>query len=359
MHKGFYNGPTGPNTKDQWTAPITWAATEWRDTSFTVPAGGSFGSTATDFFCKGVAYGSSVLTSMVGDPSPVLIAIAVFVALLIWLASRTRWEPSTPFRVRRRRRWGVIVTSAWRLYSRHLKLFLGIGLLFIPLGILITLVQYLIFRVGGLAPLVDSVGESNALVGILALVLGVFFTIAGLSIVQATTAIAVVELDEGRVASPTKAYREAASKLKPLLGSLALAALIIAVLDLTTIGLVLSPWLIVRWSLLAQTVALEGQTVRGALRRSGRLVRGSWWKTATLTALVTGVGLALGPFLGALLLLLSDASFNFVNLLASLIYAVTLPFVAIATTYLYFDLTVRERLEVEATDSSGILPAEI
>src|SRR6476659_1997005 len=38
-HSGFYNGPTGPNTKLQWRHPITWATKDWRDKSFTVPIG--------------------------------------------------------------------------------------------------------------------------------------------------------------------------------------------------------------------------------------------------------------------------------------------------------------------------------
>ncbi len=55
---GFYNGPTGPNTKVQWTQPITWADTTWRDTAFAVPGGGTVGHSATDFFCGAVAAGS-------------------------------------------------------------------------------------------------------------------------------------------------------------------------------------------------------------------------------------------------------------------------------------------------------------
>jgi hypothetical protein len=36
----------------------------------------------------------------------------------------------------------------------------------------------------------------------------------------------------------------------------------------------------------------------------------------------------------------THASFNFINLVSSLVYAIVLPFAAIATTYLYFDLRV-------------------
>jgi hypothetical protein len=67
-------------------------------------------------------------------------------------------------------------------------------------------------------------------------------------------------------------------------------------------------------------------------------VRGNWWRTALLTVLVTGIALLLGPLVGTLLLFATDASFDFVNLVSDLVYVVALPFAAIATTYLYFDL---------------------
>lgn len=96
------------------------------------------------------------------------------------------------------------------------------------------------------------------------------------------------------------------------------------------------------WSLLAQAVALEDETTTGSLRRSSRLVRGQWWRTASLTVFVTGVALLLGPFVGALLLSATTASFDVVNLVSDLVYVVALPFAAIATTYLYFDLLSRK-----------------
>jgi Vacuolar protein sorting-associated protein 62 len=235
-HSGFYDGPTGPNTKLQWRAPISWANTSWRDRSYTVPAGGSLGVAATDLFCGVVAAGSGVLTALVGDPSPVLFTLAAIVALVLWLASRTRWDESSPFHVGRRRPWGSLVTSAARMYADNLRLFLGIGLLFVPLGLLVTGIQYLLFRHGTFAPLVASAGASNAVVGALALAVGLFFTVLGLSVVQAATAVAMVELDEGRAVDARAAYGLALRRLRPLIGPLLLAVLVVALLGLTVAG---------------------------------------------------------------------------------------------------------------------------
>jgi hypothetical protein len=357
-HEALYDGPTGPNTKLQWTQPISWAQTEWHDNSFTVPVGTSIGTTATGFFCAVVATGSAVLTALVGNPSPVFIAFAVLLALILWLASRTRWEPSAPLRLERRRRWGSIVNASRRMYFGHLRVFLGIGLLFFPLGVLITGVQYLVFRVGGLNGLVNSAGSTNAVVDFLAIALGVAITVLGLAVVNAATAVAMVDIDAGCSTGAMAAYKKVWPKLGSLLGVALVAALLIALVGLTSIGVLLSVWLLVRWAFLAQVVVLEAAPRGTALRRSARLVRGAWWRVGSMLLFVTIIALLLGPLVGTMLLFVSSASFNFINLISSVIYAVVLPYAAIASTYLYFDRRVDKRLEADAAEKGDVLPAE-
>ena len=102
---------------------------------------------------------------------------------------------------------------------------------------------------------------------------------------------------------------------------------------------------------------LEEQSARGALRRSGRLVRLQWLKVGTLVVVAGAIAIVSGPLIGALLILLVDAPFAFVNVLAGLVYAVAMPFVGIATTYVY-DTLARERLG-EREPAPTELPAEI
>jgi hypothetical protein len=351
--EGFYNGPTGPNTKPQWTEPLAWAGEEWRDKSFTVPAGTALGGTATGFFCGAVATGSSVLTSLVGNPSPVYVSLGVLLVLILWLTSRTRWQPTSPLPLEHRRPWGSIVTSARRMYFGHLRLFLRIGLLFFPLGALITAIQYLVFRVSGLNGLVDSAGSTNAVVDFLAIALGVVLTVFAFAVVSGATAIAMVELDAGREASALDAYRRTLSRLGPLLVAVFVAAVIIGIVGLTAVGFLLGAFLLVRWALLAQAVVLEDASALDALQRSSRLVRGNWWRVASLILFVTVVALLLGPLCGTLLLFVTHASFDFINLVSSVVYAVVLPYTAIATTYLYFDLRVQKQQEGEAAEGEA------
>ena len=42
LRPAFFNGPTGPNLKTQWTEPIGWSE-GWRSRSYTVPGGSAFG----------------------------------------------------------------------------------------------------------------------------------------------------------------------------------------------------------------------------------------------------------------------------------------------------------------------------
>ena len=359
MRPAFYNGPTGPNVKRQWTAPITWSEETWRDSAFAIPAGGRLGTSATDFFCEIVATGSDILTKITRNPAAGLLALAAIVALLAFVASRTTWSVSSPLRLARRRAWGQIVNSARWLYRARFGLFARIGLVFVPLGVLISLVQYLLFQLVAFAPLVDSAGESNVAVAGLAVDLGLLLTVVGLTIVQAATAYAMREIDEGRPVSATGAYRAAMGRWRPLSGALLVASVVVAVLSLAIVAIPVAIWLVVRWSLVAQAVQLEGLSGWQALRRSGKLVRHHWWRVATITLFVTGLGLLVGPLLGVVMLFFSDASFNVVNLVAGLVYVIALPFAAIATTYLYYDLRVREQLEPRTAGIGEPLPAEI
>jgi len=352
-HSGFYDGPTGPNTKLQWTHPITWADKDWRDKSFTVPIGTFTG--ATGFFCGFVGTGSSLLTALAGNPSPFLIVCGVVLALLIWLVSRTTWRPSAPLRVGRRRPWGCIVAASRRMYFSHLRLFLGIGLIFLPFGAVMTGVQYLIFEAGGLNGLVASAGRTNAFVDFLAFGLGLLLTVFALAVVQTATALAMVELDEGRPVTALGAYRKALPTLPSLLTAMLIIVVALVLVSLTAFGTLLTFYLAVRWSMLAQVHALENTSGLAALRRSANLVRGNWWRAASLILFVTVIALVLGPLCGTLLLFVTNTSFDFINFAASVIDALVVPYAAIATTYLYFDLRIEK--QDEPVDA-GVLPAE-
>jgi hypothetical protein len=147
------------------------------------------------------------------------------------------------------------------------------------------------------------------------------------------------------------------AKMRPLLGGLALAVAASVALNATGILIPVAVWLAVRWILLAQVVELEGRSALVGLRRSSALVRGRWLRVASLVGLSALVAVAAGPVLGAVLILLTDAPLALLNLVAGVVYALAMPFVALTTAYVYFDSHVREAVEPEY--ASGPLPAEI
>jgi hypothetical protein len=86
-------------------------------------------------------------------------------------------------------------------------------------------------------------------------------------------------------------------------------------------------------------------------------VSGRWLRTASLVGISAAVALAAGPLLGALLIFTTDTPLATLNLVAGIVYAAVLPFVALVTAYVYFDA--RTRVELEPARDHRALPAEI
>jgi hypothetical protein len=354
LQRAFFNGPTGPNMKSQWTKPITWSES-WRDVSYAVPTGGLLGTGATDLFCEGVARGSRALILLLRSPTLVLSALAIVTALVGVVVVKATWTPSAPFRLARRRSWGQILAASARMYVKAPGTLLGIGLLAIPIVLLGTLLQWV--ALAGLHVVgIVSTGESAGGSAFLAVLVGTALALFGLAIVQAATSVALLELDAGRSLRPQAAYRRVRSRIPALLRGIALFVLVWVVLSSIPVLLPVAIVLAVRWCLLAPVAVVEGRGGLAALRRSGRLVATRWFRTGSLVGLSAAVALVSGPLLGALLIFVADVPLAFLNVVAGVVYAVALPFVGLVTAYVYFDA--RARVELESGPPSE-LPAEI
>ena len=355
LQRAFYNGPTGPNLKQQWTEPIQWSE-GWRDRSYAVPVGGVLGTRTTDFFCGAVAGGSDVLRRLVHEPRPVLLVLAALIALVLLGLSRATWRPTAPLDPVRRRAWGQIIAASARMYRRRIPLFVGIGLLLVPITVIIALLQTIILKASNVAG-ISTEGQGGGLLVLILVGLGAALTLLGVGLVQVATARAVVEIAFDRPVSPLRAYRLAASSVRPLLAALVIAAVTVVLLAGSLFLIPIAVWLAVRWALIAPAIALEGLSGVEALRRSYRLVRQRWLKVGSLTILGAAVALVAGPLVGSLLILFTSAPLPMLDLVAGIIYAVSLPFVALTTAYVYFDTRVRD--ELTAPTGPDELPAEI
>ncbi len=355
LQPSFYNGPTGPNLKGQWTEPIAWSE-EWNDRSYAVPAGGLLGTGATDFFCGAISGGSVLLSRSISNPWPAIIVIATLLGLVFWGISRATWTPTAPLRLARRRSWGQIVTASARMYRSQLPLLLGLGVIFVPLMVLVALLQSLVTGTSSVLG-VDTGGESGGFLVFFVFALSTALTFLGVGLVQGATARALVVIDRGESIGPVHAFRLSLESIRPLLGSFFLAVLVVTILASTLFLIPIAIWLTVRWCLIIPAVELEDRSALGAIRRSHRLVRGDWLKVGSLVILAAALALAIGPLIGALLIIVTSAPFALLNAVSAVVYAAAVPFVAVLTTYVYFDVRVDDELAPEV--EHGDLPAEV
>jgi hypothetical protein len=355
--KAFYNGPTGPNLKRQWTAPIAWSEDSWRDRSYAIPAGGSFGTNSTDFFCGAIAGGSDVVRRLTDNPTLVVLVLALLAVLVIYGVARASWRPTAPLRVARRRSWGQILSAAARMYVSRPVLFVGIGLALIPITVVITLLQSGLLRASGILG-IDPDGEGGGFRVGVAVWIGTVLALLGLALVQAATARALAEIDAGREIGPVSAYRLAFDSALPLLVALAIAVTIVTLLGLSVFLIPVAIWLTIQWALLVPALELEEHSPVGALRRSRSLVRHQWLKVASLVVVSASLALVAGPLIGTVLIFLTSVPFEVLNIVAGVVYAIAMPFVALTTTYVYYDTFVRDRIARAAREPDAELPAE-
>jgi hypothetical protein len=241
------------------------------------------------------------------------------------------------------------------MYVRHARVFIGVGLVLVPTGLLITVVQALVLGGFGLVGL-DVTGESAGVAVLLAVGLGTFLAVLGFVLVQGATACALVEIDSSRAIGPITAYRLALRRIRPLLRGLVAGVAVWVALSATGFLLPLAVWFLVRWLLFAQVVELEDRPGFAGLRRSAELVHGRWIRVGSLVGIGAVLSLAIGPLLGAVLIILTNAPLSLLNVVAGIFYALAMPFVALVTSYVYFDC--RARMEVVAEAEPHELPAE-
>ncbi len=350
----FYNGPTGPNTKDQWTKPLTWTDTEGADTAYAVPASGLYGTQATSSFCGIVSTGSDALRLAMNNIAIAVVVLLAAALIIAWLVRRTTWRPSAPLRLVRRRTTGQIIAAVWRMYLGRILLFIGIG---VPIAIATTLPGV---ATVWLTSVSESVGGTTTASAVFVVVGGLLLALLSpitLSLGQAATMVAARAIDEDRPVGPLRAYGGALRRAVPLLLTLA-AIFVVGILMVLTVVLIPVALVLVVLSLLITPVVLfEGLSGWKAFKRSAHLVRRNWVKVVVLVALTNGLVLAIGPLLGTALILGTSLPFAVSNAIAGIVYALFIPLVSLNTVYVYADIVVRDELEPRDAKARE-LPAE-
>ncbi|WP_069173066.1 glycerophosphoryl diester phosphodiesterase membrane domain-containing protein [Streptomyces griseus] len=298
---------------------------------------------------------------------------------------------------------GEILDGAVSTMRRHWRTVLGVSLtVSVITEIVVLLVQrYLLPEPASIDP--DAVGAealrqagdsmrsqliSDAPATLLAMI-ATLFTTSVLTVVISRSVL-------GRGVTLSEAFSEARPRLLPLLGLTLLLSLMSAAimaagllpgmllggaagLALTLAGflpaLVVTLWLMVRFTLAAPALMLERQPILTALRRSAKLVKGSWWRTFGILALtyllVIVLTLIIAVPLGIIALSVdSEGLSEFLNssqpdlgwpfLIITgvgevIISTLTYPFTAGVMALLYIDQRIRrEALDLELARAAGV-----
>jgi hypothetical protein len=335
----FFDGPRGPQTQRQWSEPFSWEE-GLRDSSLVVPLNRTDSPNAVVWFCGFARIGSRLLFE--GGPWLIVGLVAVALTSVTVTARRTAFRPVLSEPLRRARRFGQILTSSFALYRHHLALFLTIGAIYVPLGLLTTAVQGVLVSFTPFGTFVEL--ADNALIGAAA-VLGVGALQFGLTYWLVLVAVVSVirRLERHDDASVWSAITGLRGQVWRLLGARAGAvAILVGLAFIPIVGWVIDVYLAVRWTFLEQAILLDGARVPDAYTTSGRVVKGQWWRTLGITGIVLAVAISLGPIVGVALVLVTSLALPYVNVISALFYMALIPFAAIALTLLYFDLQARE-----------------
>ena len=225
------------------------------------------------------------------------------------------------------------------LFGDSLGVFMRHAWLFVLLSAAVVIPVEIIVEGIGLEMLTSSYDESPPLVESIAPTVVGFLVVT--PIITAISIYALHSIAEGERPSAGQVFVAGFEAFTPLFGAVLLAAIGIA---LGFVALFLpGVYLLIRWYFVPQAVVIEGARGPAALSRSSEIVQGSWWRTLGLVVLAN-VAVAIP----ALLLL---APFNAIasstdlavwalvgTILAT---SVTTPFVALYSTFLYYDLLAR------------------
>ncbi len=343
--KGFNNGPQGPTTKKQWLRPFTWMDGIRRD-SPRLPGGAVLGPAASTAFC-GAIEGISEFINL--EAKSTLGAIGLGLALLLLLVVPplfTRWRPVDITTLRHKWTVGQLLRGARQLYGRHWRTMLAIALSGFVILAAIQGAQYIFTQLAGSGEVqIHPFGltlEFNGSFGNLAYPIG--------SALASGAVVAFVHRrEQGKESGVREDYREIWGKLWRVVGAQLLVYLFLALMVVTVIGIPFAAYFYVAWQFVQQEILFEDRSIRESLRGSHARVRGHWLRALVVTAILAVIAVVIGPVLGFFLIFL-NLSAVLVNLIASVIYGLVLPYVALGRTLLYLDLCSRE----EAEEAAGL-----
>ena len=272
------------------------------------------GSRATGAFCNLVEKGSLYFLRLLDQP---VVAILLLVALIAAVVSIVRYSSR-----------GLLGRAArtWRQYARRL---LPIGALVLVGAVAAALAQYALVRWTRVGDLIELAGGSSPWV---LPIVGAVGAVVAVPVVAWVVGATLTPAEDGTISLTTvrRSSRWAAGS-----GTM----LVLVILGVTSIVLVpLALYLVSRRMLGPVASAKEQVAVRDGMRRSRHLIRGQGWRAFGLVLTLALVA-ALAGVAGALVLLLTSASFVVASFVVALAAVVLVPYIALVLAHFYDDLT--------------------
>ncbi len=332
---GYNNGPSGPNTKQQWLAPFT-TMEELRLASPKLPGGSLLGPTVANAFCGTVAAVSGYVNLAARTTLGAILLALATLALVVVPALLTRWRPVELSPLRAPRAFGQLVRAARRLYGRHWRTLLPVGLSAIPIiaGVdgLRSAAEELTGSLGsGTSGLQLDLGGSIASIG----------KPVGSAVVSGVVIAFVRDLERGeRHAGFAAAWRGMSRCFWRVAFAPLLVTLAVTLIAATIIGIPIAVRKFVDWQFVQQEILFEDRSIREGMRESTRLVRGRWWRTVRVAGFLWLLSVVAGPVLG-FALIFTTLSLPAINFVGAVVFALLIPYVASGRTLLYFDLGAR------------------
>lgn len=330
----FNNGPTGANTKTQWSHPVSWQLDQGRETAVALPL---VAGPATATFCSVSAWGSGLFIKALDSPVKVLLGVLAVLGFIGWLISRTDWRDADSAIPDRERRAGQMATAAFGFVRRHpLALLWPIVLAFI--AALVNLLAQRFFiqpNPNGDLGHLDSLAHPLVGPGLALLVAIVLFPLTAAAL---TSSIRVAdEVSRGKephgLAAIKESFTEPSGLLVVIFGYLA-----ITLLSRTVIALPIALWLLARWAVALPVAVVEELGVGNAFRRSTQLTKGRRFRALAVALGFYLLGFVLPELVGAVLVLLTNWPFLVSTIVTLVLKAILFPVSAVGLAMLFYDL---------------------
>jgi len=330
----FNNGPTGPNTKTQWSHPVSWQLDQGRETAVALPL---VAGPATATFCSVSAWGSGLFIKALDSPAKVLVGILAVLGFIGWLISRTDWRHADSVNPDRERRAGQMATAAFGFVRRHPLALLWPILLAFFAALVSLLAQRFFIQPnpnGDLGHL-DSLAHPLLGPGLALIVAIVLFPLTAAAL---TSSIRVAdEVSRGNkphgLAAIKESFTEPSGLLVVIFGYLA-----ITLLSRTVIALPIALWLLARWAVALPVAVVEELGVGNAFRRSTQLTKGRRFRALAVALGFYLLGFVLPDLIGAVLVLLTNWPFLVSTIVTLVLKAILFPVSAVGLAMLFYDL---------------------